>query len=194
MQCGGIIIIHLGLYCLTCIKNINTYIILYLLYHIKHMKSSATTLDVVALEKALENEDNSIVANLNTRKINAVKMRQLRQLRFNQELIDDYAHKLRDYRYVDDLHGLSHGAYIRWIDLKSPDRLCLARGAIICDIKIGQKGVSLLCKTHPNPAMFHVIMDEVIIFQRLSQQERIILVAMDYLDDSVSDSDSDDDA
>jgi len=155
------------------------------------MKSTAPHLDMVALEKALENEDNTIVANLNTRKINAEKIRQLHQLRFDQELIDDYAKKLRDYRYVDDLHGLSHGAYIRWIDLKNPERLCLARGAIICDIKIGQKGVSLLCKTHPNPAIFHVVMDEVIIFQRLSQQERIIIAAMDYLDDSVRDSDSD---
>jgi hypothetical protein len=68
--------------------------------------------------------------------------------------------------------------------------LCLARGAIICDIKIGQKGVHLLCKTHPNPAMFHVVMDEVVIFQRLSQQERVILSAMDYLDDNDDDTSS----
>jgi len=41
-------------------------------------------------------------------------------------------------------------------------------------------------------------MDEVLIFQRLSQQERVILSAMDYLeggdeDTSTSDSDSDSD-
>ena len=136
-----------------------------------------------ALEKALENENNESISTLTTRKINAEKYRQLQQLDFNDEVLADYFHKLKDYRHVDDLNGLMHGAYIRWIDLKNPDRLCLARGAIICDIKIGQKGVHLLCKTHPNPAMFHVIMDEVIIFQRLSQQERVILAAMDYLDD-----------
>jgi hypothetical protein len=84
-----------------------------------------------------------------------------------------------------------HGAYIRWIDLKDPDKLTLARGAIICDIKIGQKGVHLLCKTHPSPAMFHVVMDEVVIFQRLSQQERVILAAMDYLDDDADNDDAD---
>jgi hypothetical protein len=67
--------------------------------------------------------------------------------------------------------------------------MLLARGAIICDIKIGQKGISLLCKTHPNPAIFHVNMDEAIIFQRLRQQERVILAAMDFLDE---DDDSDD--
>jgi hypothetical protein len=119
-------------------------------------------------------------------------MRQLMQLELSQSVLADYIYKLRDYRYVDDLNGLSHGAYIRWIDLKNPERLCLARGAIICDIKIGQKGVQLLCKTHPSPAMFHVIMDEVMIFQRLSQQESIILSAMDHLDDD-DDNETDDD-
>jgi hypothetical protein len=151
------------------------------------------TLDVQALEKALENENNTAISNLNTRKIGAEKMRQLMQLELSQSVLADYIYKLRDYRHVDDLNGLMHGAYIRWIDLKNPERLCLARGAIICDIKIGQKGVQLLCKTHPNPAIFHVVMDEVIIFQRLSQQERVILSVMDHLDDDDNDDDNDDD-
>ena len=150
-------------------------------------------IDVPALEKALENENNASISTLTTRKIGAEKLRQLMQLEFNQFVLADYIYKLRDYRYVDDLNGLSHGAYIRWIDLKNPERLCLARGAIICDIKIGAKGVQLLCKTHPSPAMFHVIMDEVMIFQRLSQQERIILSAMDHLDDDHHDHYHDDD-
>jgi hypothetical protein len=139
-------------------------------------------IDMPLLEKALENENNTVVSQLNTRKIGAEKMRQLMQLGLGSSVLADYVYKLRDYRYVDDLNGLTHGAYIRWIDLKNPERLCLARGAIICDIKIGQKGVSLLCKTQPNPAIFHVNMDEVVIFQRLSQQERVILSAMDYLE------------
>ena len=150
-------------------------------------------LDVQALEKALENENNTAISNLNTRKIGAEKMRQLMQLELSQSVLADYIYKLRDYRHVDDLNGLMHGAYIRWIDLKNPERLCLARGAIICDIKIGQKGVQLLCKTHPNPAIFHVVMDEVIIFQRLSQQERVILSVMDHLDDDDDDNDDDND-
>jgi hypothetical protein len=164
-------------------------------YATQSMKSNAA-LNMASLEKALDNENNAVVSTMTTRKIGAENMRQLQQLGFSPATFTDYAHKLRDYRYVDDLNGLTHGAYIRWIDLKNPERLCLARGAIICDIKIGQKGVHLLCKTHPSPAMFHVIMDEVIIFQRLSQQERVILAAMDYLDDdgdSDGDSDEDDD-
>jgi hypothetical protein len=133
-------------------------------------------------KKALENENNALISTLNTRKIIAEKQHFLRKLGLPSEVLQDYMVKLRDYRHVDDLNGVMHGSYIRWIDLKNPERLTLARGAIICDIKIGQKGVLLLCKTHPSPAMFHVSMDESLIFQRLTQQERIILVAMDYLD------------
>jgi len=155
------------------------------------MKPTAA-LDRVALEKALDNENNAVISTLTTRKIAAEKMRQLMQLGFSTHVLADYAYKLRDYRYVDDLEGLTHGAYIRWIDLKIPDKLTLARGAIVCDIKIGQKGVHLLCKTHPNPAMFHVIMDEAVIFQRMSQQERIVLAAMDCLDDEDNEDDEDD--
>jgi len=162
-------------------KNINTLHVV----QTKEMKSSAV--DMAALEKALENENNTSVSNLTTHKINTEKWRQLQQLGFNQPVLEDYFHKLREYRHVDDLDGLLHGSYIRWIDLKNPDKLTLARGGIICDIKIGQKGVQLLCKTHPNPAMFHIIMDEAVIFQRLSPQERVILAAMDYLDDAESD-------
>jgi len=140
------------------------------------------------LERALENENNAVISTLNTRKIAAEKLHQLQELGFNQNVLQDYMLKLKDYRHVDDLNGLTHGSYIRWINLKNPEQLTLARGAIICDIKIGQKGISLLCKTHPSPALFHVSMDESLIFQRLSQQERVILAAMDYLD---NDSDSD---
>jgi hypothetical protein len=161
------------------------------------MKSTPTVahagMDIVALEKALENENNASVSNLNTRKINAEKWRQLQQLGLKPEVAEDYFHKLREYRYIDDLDGLLHGSYIRWIDLKNPENLSLAKGGIICDIKIGQKGVQLLCKTHPNPAMFYVIMDEALIFQRLSSQERVILAAMDYLDDDDNDDNDDND-
>ena len=137
-------------------------------------------------KKALENENNALITTLTTKKINTEKLLFLRKLGLSPDVMRDYMEKLKGYRHVDDLNGVLHGAYIRWIDLKRPDRLTLARGAIICDIKIGQNGVLLLCKTHPSPAMFHVSMDEALIFQRLTPQERIILVAMDYMDTSTS--------
>ena len=161
---------------------------------------SSTLCDNPLFKRALENENNAVITTLTTRKITAEKLGQLHQLGLAASVLQDFMTKLKDYRHVDDLNGLTHGAYIRWIDLKHPERITLSRGAIICEIKIGQKGVLLLCKTHPNPAMFHISMDECFIFQRLSPQERILLVAMDYLDhapdgaDSDADSDADADA
>lgn len=144
--------------------------------------TSSTICNNPLFKRALENENNAVISNLTTRKITAEKLGQLCQLGFTPHRLQDYMTKLKDYRYVDDLNGLTHGAYIRWIDLKNPEQLTLAKGGIVCDIKIGQKGISLLCKTYPNPALFHINMDECLIFQRLSQQERILLVALDYLD------------
>ena len=143
-------------------------------------------------KKALDNENNALITTLTTRKINAEKLHFLRKLGLPPDVMQDYMEKLKDYRHVDDLNGVLHGAYIRWIDLKRPDRLTLARGAIICDTKIGQNGVLLLCKTHPSPAMFHVVMDEAVIFQRMSQQERVVLAAMDYLEDESDEHDEPD--
>ncbi|NBO54279.1 MAG: hypothetical protein EBU84_06725, partial [Actinobacteria bacterium] len=156
----------------------------------------STPFNKTLFKRALENENNAVISTLNTRKITANKLHQLQDLGLDLAVLQDYMTKLKDYRHVDDLQGLTHGSYIRWIDLKHPEQLSLARGAIICDIKIGQKGILLLCKTHPNPAVFHVSMDECLIFQRLSQQERVILTAMDYLDanaDDDTDTDADDD-
>ena len=157
------------------------------------MASETTTFNKQLFKRALENENNAVISTLNTKKITAEKLYQLQELGINTPVLQDYMTKLKDYRHVDDLNGLTHGAYIRWIDLKTPERLTLARGAIICDIKIGQKGILLLCKTHPNPAVFYVSMDESLIFQRLSQQERVILFAMDYLDAAAVNDDNEDD-
>ena len=100
------------------IKNINT---MQAVINIMMKASLQAAIDVVALEKALENENNTSISNLNTRKINAEKWHQLQQLGFKQAILEDYFHKLREYRYVDDLNGLLHGSYIRWIDLKNPE-------------------------------------------------------------------------
>ena len=164
------------------VKNINREYAFILQKHKYISMASSTICNNPLFRRALVNENNAVITTLTTRKITAGKLGQLHQLGLAASVLQDYMTKLKDYRYVDDLNGLTHGAYIRWIDLKNPEALTLARGGIVCDIKIGQKGVSLLCKTYPNPALFHINMDECLIFQRLSQQERILLVALDYLD------------
>ena len=96
-------------------------------------------------------------------------------------MLKDYLSKLADYQYIDELNDLKHGAYIRWISLNDPENIYLTQGGIICDIKITDKGIALVCKNFANKH-FHLKPDELMIFQKLSKQEQVLLAALDYLD------------
>ena len=54
----------------------------------QRMKSNAA-LDMVSLEKALDNENNAVVSTMTTRKIGAENMRQLQQLGFSPATFAD---------------------------------------------------------------------------------------------------------
>jgi len=70
---------------------------------------------------------------------------------------------------------------LKWICLNNPDSLVLSRGAVFCNIKITDNGVYLICKGFTNKH-FQLKMDEYLIFQKLTNQETVLLNAMDYLE------------
>ena len=78
-----------------------------------------------------------------------------------------------------ELPGIRYGAYIRWISLKDPANIKLTNGGIICDIKVND-GIQIRCKNNQH-RFFQLKMGECLIFQKLSDQEQILLSAMDYL-------------
>ena len=95
--------------------------------------------------------------------------------------------KLSDYRYVEELQDIHHGAFVRYIPLtnnssksKQENEIILKPGGFICDIKILGSGVQLLCRNHFRK-MFQLRLDEVLLFQKLTKQEEIILSVFDYL-------------
>lgn len=133
------------------------------------------------LQKALDNENNSSIMNLNSKKIKSIKNDYLQKLLLSRDKLKEYHYKLKEYRYVDDLSDIQYGRYIRWINLKKPDNIKLTTGGIIIDIKILESGIHLVCKNNMNQR-FQIKIDENIIFQRLSDQEKILITALDYLD------------
>jgi len=80
------------------------------------------------------------------------------------------------------LEDLRFGGYVRWISLKNPANIKLTNGGIVCDIKEIQKDIHIKCKNKMN-MMFQLKMSEVLLFQKLSEQEQVILKAMKYLQD-----------
>jgi hypothetical protein len=91
---------------------------------------------------------------------------------------------------VDEIKDLKYGSHIRWIPITDPDNLVLKYCGIICDIKITDNGVIIVCKNFMH-RHYQFKMDECLIFQKLSTQELIILNALNHLHEDTSDSESD---
>ena len=140
-------------------------------------------LDSDYLLKALDNENNTGIEQLSSRKIKAEKNDYLQQLQLPREKLKDFHTKLKDYRFVDDLTNIQYGRYIRWINLKNPDNITLTTGGVIIDIKIEGDGIYLLCKNFRN-GRIQIKIDECFIFQKLTDQEKTIISALDYLENN----------
>ena len=135
------------------------------------------------LLSALENEGNQSIMNLTNSKIKCHKNNILQQLQLPRDTLKSFHKKLKEYRYCSEIHELQLGYYVRWISLKSPDNIVLTNGGVITDSVIIDKGLQIQVKNFRN-RFFNINFDEVIIFQKLSHQEKVILKVLDYLDDN----------
>lgn len=130
--------------------------------------------------KSLDNTKNEEIMQLTNAKIKDQKNNILQQLQLERIALKTLHTKLREYRYVDEISDLQYGYYIRWISLKDPNNIKLTNGAHICDIKILNEGVHIVCRNGYNKFM-QLNLDENIVFQKLTDQEKIILKTLDYL-------------
>ena len=138
-------------------------------------------LDINQLMKALDNQNNESIMNIDHQKIKKIKNDMLQRLGLSREKLKTYHKSLKQYRYIDEIPELRFGSYIRWISLKNPDNIKLSNGGLVCDIKI-ENGVKIVCKNSMN-RFFEFKMDECLVFQKLSPQEQVILSALDYLNE-----------
>jgi hypothetical protein len=136
--------------------------------------------DVDLLIDALENEENSSIIELNSQKIKTLKNNILQKLQLDRDKLKLYHKKLKKYRYCSDLSDLQFGNYIRWISVKDPENIFLTNGAFFTDYIFENNMVYIVCKNSRN-RIFNVKFDEIIIFQKLNNQENVILSVLDYL-------------
>lgn len=138
-------------------------------------------MDIPKLLKAIDNEENEMIFNYTTNKLNNMNLSILKELKLSHHTLNEYLQKLKNYIYVDEINNLKYGTYLKWICLTNPDKLDLAKGAVFCNIKITDNGVFIICKGFTN-RHFQIKMDECLVFQKLTSQETILLNAMDYLE------------
>ena len=134
------------------------------------------------LNNAIEDETNETLLGLTTVKIKELNLKVINELCLPKEDALGIMRKLNDYKYVDEMDDLKYGTYIRWIKLNDPDDLNLTKGAIFSDIKITEQGVNLICKNFGDSSKrFTIKMDECLIFRKLTNQEMVLLSALDHL-------------
>ena len=139
-------------------------------------------MDVSKLLKALDDDSNETLLNFTSDKITEMNLNIIKELQLPREDTLDIMNKLRDYKYVDEMNELKYGAYIRWIPIEDPTNIHLTKGALFCEMKITDNGVFCVCKNYGyNLRHFQLSMDKNLIFQKLTDQELVLLSALDHL-------------
>ena len=139
-------------------------------------------MDVNKLLKALDDKSNETLLNFTSDKIREMNLNILKELHLSKKDTIDIYNKLKDYKYVDEMNELKYGTFIRWIPIEDPNNIYLTKGALFCEMKITDEGVFFVCKNFGFPARhFRISMDKNLIFQKLTDQELVLLSALDHL-------------
>ena len=139
-------------------------------------------MDVNKLLKALNNESNEQVLDFTTQSIMETNKNILKELNLSKKDTLELVDKLRNYKYVDEMPELKCGTYLRWINIDNPSIIVLSKGAVFCELKITNEGVFLICKNFGFKSRhFQISLDKHLIFQKLTEQELILLSALDHL-------------
>ena len=137
-------------------------------------------IDVNKLLGAVDNKSNESIIKLNNRKIKQIKNDFFQKLHFSKDYMKELHIKLKDYRFVDDMSDIHYGRYIRWINMNNLENLKLTNGGIICEILATENGTTVTCKNNIN-RLFRIKMDECLVFQKLTDQEKLILSVLDFV-------------
>jgi hypothetical protein len=139
-------------------------------------------MDVQKLLKALDDETNETLLNFTTDKIREMNLNILKELHLSKKDTLEIMKKLKEYKYVDEMNELKYGAYIRWVPIEDPTNIYLTQGALFCEMKITDDGVFCVCKNYGfKSKYFQLSMDKNLIFQKLTDQEQVLLSALDHL-------------
>lgn len=140
---------------------------------IKNDESLASDLDIDELLSLVE--DGNYFENKTLNDIINTNIEVIKSLNIPKEEINNYLNKLAGYRYIDDLYQLNRGRFIRWFDKNNQ----LKNGAIVSELLFNNNGTSVLCK-NANHRYFQINFDNNTIFQKLSNDEELLLMAYEF--------------
>ena len=142
--------------------------------------STFSTLDIDQLLDKIENETNEYLDGKSMNSITDEIYDKINELHLSSERAKELCSKLIGYRYVDEINELHKGKHIRWMRTNSKEKI-LTNGGIVVNIKFLDNGIHVVSKNSQN-YFIQIKFDECLIFQKLSVEEQLILMAYEYID------------
>ena len=130
-------------------------------------------IDTAKLLESLESVKNDFLENQTIDTISTNVFDSLVQLGVDKDILKTHCEKLVGYRYVDELHLLHKGKYVRWIRHDMPDKL--VKGAVVVDIQFGDFGANILCRLVTGDFLKYRF-DKCNTYQKLTDEEQLILI------------------
>jgi len=141
-------------------------------------------LDVNAILSAMTKSENSTIVNMTLQKIAARRQEVLSSMNLTPEKYAEFERKLQMYRVVETPDELKHNQLIRWIPLRSLEtRPYLTIGGCLFRVKYNEEEcLHIVTIRNVKKFVFNIKFELNAVFQRLSQEELLILRAVEYVE------------
>ena len=141
-------------------------------------------LDVNAILSAMTKTENSTIANMTLPKIAARRQEVLSTMNLTPEKYAEFDRKLHLYRVIEHPDELKHNQLIRWIPLRSLEtRPYVTLGGCLFRVKYNEEeALHMITIRNVKKFVFNIKFELNAVFQRLSQEELLILRAVEYVE------------
>jgi hypothetical protein len=159
-----------------------------------------STIDIDKMLDSIENEKNDYLENKTMDSVTQEICEKISDLPISDESKENICKKLIGYRYVDEIHELHKGKITSWIRIKkSAAQELLERQikgsentytiqpklsgtGILVNIKFADRGTNVVISNPPNHRFTQYRFDDCLTFQKMTEEEQLILMAYEYLD------------
>ena len=132
------------------------------------------------LDEAIDNEDNENITSHTYASLEKCKRGIIEELFGCPDEQVSMLGKLEEYRHVDEMPEFRPGCHVRWIRATTGKNPRLTNGGFLLDVFIRENGVHMRCRNGCN-RIFQLKIDDVFVFQKLTDQERVILSMIDII-------------
>jgi hypothetical protein len=148
-------------------------------------------LDVNAILSAMNKAENNTIANTTLKRIHARRHEIFASMNLTPEKLAEFERKLHMYRVIENPHDLKHNQLIRWIPLKSLEaRPYVTLGGTLFRVRENiEDKMHIVTIRNIKRFVFNIRFEMNVVFQRLSNEELMILRAVEYVE---NDGDADD--